>query len=546
MLWRARSGYLGGAVTAAATALVVLGLTSFLLAYPTESVRMVDAGVRNVTGMIAAGFSDGKVMPEGGTSEDQAADAIDAQMDDIIRDTQYRTWANGVFGDPDTAVARKYGPRVFRSTHFSWAEYAAYRSDPNGDGKKILEAKQKAFKEYADAIKRADPVAYESFTGKKWNKRVTSALVNLFVICIPCLFLLLAGLFAVMGFVVIRLVVPLAPAAGVIFMFDKTRDIAVGWLKRVVGPLVMGPVCLVVALVLLRFTSAIFEVDEMWFVLKLGLIAVLTLIAFRLSGVMGMVPGVEPIRRRIRTALVQAVGTATGAAAGTHEGLRHNGDAAPPSPPSMETSPGGVYHPAFAARVPSAPRALEPVEGFLPYVHPPKPLGAGEQPPGELGSSTPTTHVVSATDVAAAAVGGRKPDTTVLRPSIRRPGDPAAFGTSTRKTYRRTFDDYHPEYEDRHKVVHHAVEQVVLSKYPGVVTPEEMHSIENLRGIPAEVNSEVHLSEIRKMWNRFYKEHRRQGAPPTKQDLLDFATHVDQTLGQHFIPPEATDEQLPD
>jgi hypothetical protein len=381
VLWRARSGHLGGAVTAATTALVVLGLSSILMQYPTESVRWVDAGARNVTGLIAAGFSDGRVIPKNTSSESAATVAIDAQMDDLVRQTQYRTWLDGVFGDPDSAIARKYGPRVFRATHFSWAEHTTYRSDPNGEGKKILEAKQEAFKKYAEEIKQADPIAYETFTGKDWASRATSALVNLFVVGIPCVFLLLAGLFAVMGFVLIRLVVPLAPAAGVIFMYDKTRDLAVGWLKRVVGPLIMGPVCFLLALVLLRFTSAIYEVENMWFVLKLGLITVLTAIAFRLSGVLGMVPGYERARRSVTAAFGQAMGTAIGAARRTRDGL-HAGDETTPEATAdrrtdMAQSPGGVWHPPIEARAP-APVALGPPDGFVPYTPPPRVLGAGE------------------------------------------------------------------------------------------------------------------------------------------------------------------------
>ncbi|MGH3974960.1 MAG: DNA/RNA non-specific endonuclease, partial [Pseudonocardiaceae bacterium] len=355
------------------------GLSSFLMQYPTESVRWVDAGVRNVTGLIASGFSEGKVLPKGSASADQATGAVDSQMDSLIRDTQYRTWLGGVFGDPDSAIARQYGPRVFRSTHFSFAEYAAYRSDPNGEGKKILDAKRAAFKEHAEAIKQADPVAYEAFTGKNWTSRATSALVNLFVVAVPCIFLLLAGLFALMGFVLIRLVVPLAPAAGVIFMFDKTRDLAIGWLKRVTGPLLMGPVCFLVALVLLRFTSAIFEAERMWFVLKLGLIAVLTMIAFRLSGVMSMVPGYEHVRRRIAAALGTAVSTAVGAATGAQDGLQSEetalGATARPAA-ELAIAPGGVWHPTLEARAPSPQLDLWPPDDFVPYTPPPRQLGA--------------------------------------------------------------------------------------------------------------------------------------------------------------------------
>ena len=83
-------------------------------------------------------------------------------------------------------------------------------------------------------------------------------------------------------------------------------------------------------------------------------------------------------------------------------------------------------------------------------------------------------------------------------------------------------------------VVHHAVEQQVLRRYPGVVSESEMHSLENLRGIPkGDINNRVHLSQIRKEWNRFYK----ANPNPTQSQLLDFATKLDNKFGHLFNPP---------
>jgi len=106
------------------------------------------------------------------------------------------------------------------------------------------------------------------------------------------------------------------------------------------------------------------------------------------------------------------------------------------------------------------------------------------------------------------------------------------FGTSTSTDYRGTFFDAHPELEGK-VWVHHAVEQQTLTRYPGVVTESEIHSLENLRGIPNEINPEVHLSNIRKEWNQFY----RQNPAPTQQQLLQKATEIDLKYGWRFTPP---------
>jgi hypothetical protein len=110
---------------------------------------------------------------------------------------------------------------------------------------------------------------------------------------------------------------------------------------------------------------------------------------------------------------------------------------------------------------------------------------------------------------------------------------PARFGTATRTGYAKTFFEAYPEL---HKavVVHHAVPQKVLDEYRGLVSWQEMHSLENLRGIPISLNPDVHLSKIRKRWEQFYKAH--ANVPPTKQQLLDFATKIDKEFGHLFVP----------
>jgi hypothetical protein len=82
-------------------------------------------------------------------------------------------------------------------------------------------------------------------------------------------------------------------------------------------------------------------------------------------------------------------------------------------------------------------------------------------------------------------------------------------------------------------VVHHAVEQQVLKRYPGVVSESEIHSLENLRGVPKDLNPDLHLSTIRREWNQFYREN----PSPTKQDFLKKATEIDTKYGAQFNPP---------
>jgi hypothetical protein len=96
------------------------------------------------------------------------------------------------------------------------------------------------------------------------------------------------------------------------------------------------------------------------------------------------------------------------------------------------------------------------------------------------------------------------------------------FGTSTSRYAKRTFDKAFPQFAGK-VVVHHAVPQLTLELYPNAVSKSEMHSLENLRGIPTELDNTLHKSTIATAWIQFYKDH----PTASKQQLLDFATEID-------------------
>ncbi|MEX2172313.1 MAG: hypothetical protein WD851_23535 [Pirellulales bacterium] len=108
----------------------------------------------------------------------------------------------------------------------------------------------------------------------------------------------------------------------------------------------------------------------------------------------------------------------------------------------------------------------------------------------------------------------------------------ATVGSATTKSYRSTFFKAHPELRGE-VVVHHGVPQSVLRNYRGLFSPEEIHSLENLRGIPRDINSRTHLSDIAKRWNTFFE----NNPNPSRQQILDFATSVDDEFGHLFTPP---------
>lgn len=298
VLFRSRSGHVGGAITAAVWALLVLVTVSWMVSYPTEAVRTVDGTVRSAVVQIGDGFTGDTTT--GGTDEERALNSVDGQIGAVVETVQYRMWTKAVFGDPDSAAAREYGPRAFEATHFSWAEWETYQQDPDGAGEELREEKQERFEEVAEQIEDADPAAYQYFTGNEWGSRITQGGLAVVVMAIVCAFLLVAGLTVLAAFVVIRLLVPFAPGLGVLFLLDVARERAIDMFRRVGGLLVMGPLYFVASLVLLKFYGAILT-SSMPFLLQLTFIIAMSVVAWQLlkPAAAALRPGTTAARKHL-------------------------------------------------------------------------------------------------------------------------------------------------------------------------------------------------------------------------------------------------------
>lgn len=173
----------------------------------------------------------------------------------------------------------------------------------------------------------------------------------------------------------------------------------------------------------------------------------------------------------------------------------------------------------------AASQAVDVPIPYEPYLSPfASPAGANERTARLMGS-----FQLPALAGAAAEPGFIGSDEVV-------PESRAAFGQAATNDYRSTFHAAHPELKGK-VIVHHGVEQQVLSRFPKVVTEEEIHSLENLRGIPKDANANLHLRQIRHEWDRFYDGFARTGTVPTKAQLLNKATEIDRKLGSMFMPP---------
>jgi hypothetical protein len=73
----------------------------------------------------------------------------------------------------------------------------------------------------------------------------------------------------------------------------------------------------------------------------------------------------------------------------------------------------------------------------------------------------------------------------------------------------------------------------VLNEFPDLFTREEINSLDNLRGIPNELNNELHLQDIRDAWDDFYN----SNPDPTRRQFFAKRDAIDREFGCQFNPP---------
>lgn len=254
ILWRAREGAYPAVVSAAAWALVMLGVGAAAVNYPITAAATVDGLVSNAVGSVAKGFTTVT-----GTSATTPAEMAAHQLDTLNRNTLYANWAKGYFGSADSATAKKYGPALFKASHLTWAESAIVESDPSGQGKQIIDDHHDEWDNVTEQIKDADPRAYAHLTGKQ-GRWAAAGTIIVSGICIDP-FLLVSMIFVLLAYLVIRLVVPILPATTTLALHDATQDKVRDFSGQVFSLLIRGPLFFLAAMVNMTFSVAILNSD---------------------------------------------------------------------------------------------------------------------------------------------------------------------------------------------------------------------------------------------------------------------------------------------
>lgn len=230
IIFLARRSAFASTAAAVAWALLVIIVATALFRWPIVAGQAADAAVTSTIGE-AVGRLDGDA-----TGSDPGV-AVASQVHEAIL---YRSWLAGTLGSPDSAVAKKYGPALFKAQALTWRESAVAHRDPEA-GKKIFEAKQREWSAVADKIREADPEAYENLKGERSETRVGYAVLAAIGTFLSLPFLLLSALLMLGCFFIVRLAVMLFPVFAVLGAFPASRGLVTG-LGRTVAAAVVNAV----------------------------------------------------------------------------------------------------------------------------------------------------------------------------------------------------------------------------------------------------------------------------------------------------------------
>jgi len=104
---------------------------------------------------------------------------------------------------------------------------------------------------------------------------------------------------------------------------------------------------------------------------------------------------------------------------------------------------------------------------------------------------------------------------------------------STNSTYNPNFKNRFSEVANEITAIHHAVPKKVRNVY-GLIDDTQLHSLENLRGIPAADNFH---QEITNRWAAWYLPYDQSNTTPSLQAVLNEVKAIDDLYGHRFVPP---------
>jgi hypothetical protein len=204
LLYRTHRSDLPASVRAVSWAVLVMIVAVGLFQYPQRAVKAVDSLESGTISQVDTGFARAS-----GTTGDPTLSQSEMLVDTVL----YRQWLRGEFGNPDSAVARKYGRDLFDAQAFTRAERQVLDREPSSATALDL-TKNSKFNEIAAKIKTEDPAAYDYLTGHS-HARMGAGFVAVTVALPTAGFRAVSDLLVFAARIIIRLLVIFFPGLAI-------------------------------------------------------------------------------------------------------------------------------------------------------------------------------------------------------------------------------------------------------------------------------------------------------------------------------------------
>jgi hypothetical protein len=227
LLWRSRQSDMSTAMTTAGWAILVMVGVTAIAAWPVRSAHLADqslmAGLSTVHSAIGPPADNTRtgqcaVLPNAAQCVDHRLPAQRAS-DDAVNNLIYRNWLRGELGSSDAPVAQKYGTALYDAKSLTWAQSTTLRANPSSpESQQIVSAKQQQWERIAKQIKTEDPEAYQYLQGTKAMDRIGAGFIAILSAAFFAMFDLTASILVLLGFLIFRWAVIVAPVLGTIGM----------------------------------------------------------------------------------------------------------------------------------------------------------------------------------------------------------------------------------------------------------------------------------------------------------------------------------------
>ncbi|MFI1995113.1 MFS transporter [Actinoplanes sp. NPDC020271] len=222
LIWRSRQADMGAATTTVGWAILVMVGVTAIAAWPVRSANIADQSL--ITSLSVVHTALDPQNQDGANTICKLGDpkaCIDnrppaVRASDTVTETMlYRNWLRGILGSADSDTAQKYGAALYRAHSFQWDEIEDIRKNP-ATRDAMIELKKTEWRALSAQIKIEDPEAYEYLQGTNGMERIGAGFIATLAAIMFAMFDITASVLVLLGFLVFRWAVIVAPILGTI------------------------------------------------------------------------------------------------------------------------------------------------------------------------------------------------------------------------------------------------------------------------------------------------------------------------------------------